>query len=89
MNELYEPHSVNAMFSRVLERLDAQDRASAADRVEIKAQFKALRSDISSESDRVTKLENAQWRQRGFVAAISLLIPVLWQWFTSVTSSRG
>lgn len=82
-SDLYEPNSTNAMFSRVLERLAAQDRAAEADRKEIKAQFMALRADAGIQSERVTKLENAQWRQRGFVAAVSLLIPVLWQWFTN------
>lgn len=67
----YQPHSTDAMFARIIERLDNQDLVLA----EIKEQ--TLKT-----NGRVTMLENEKWFQRGIVAAISVLATMVWDWMT-------
>lgn len=82
--EVYDPYSVNAMFSRIIERLDQQDVATAKHREEMKAHFMTAKEDAVSAEERITALERAQWRQRGFVAAIALAVPLLWEWISGI-----
>lgn len=78
----YDPHSTNAMFSRILTRLDEQDRNALEHRREMKETVSSFQTNIRSTDDRVHRLENAQWRQRGFVAAIAFAVPLAWHWIT-------
>ncbi len=59
-SDKYDPHSVNAMFGTILERLDGQDEDSTKYRVEIKDMMGKLLTEFRVIHDRVTSLEN--WR---------------------------
>jgi hypothetical protein len=78
----YDPYSTNAMFAKILERLDQQDVQARAHRHEIKESISQFQADIRSTDVRVTTLEKSAWRQRGAVAAIALFIPLLWEFLT-------
>lgn len=69
-NEEYKPHSVNAMFARILERLDQQDKSSGELNRVIFAKFEGL-------DKRTTKIETAMAWARGNAAAISLIVSAL------------
>ncbi len=58
--ERYDPHSVNAMFGTVLERLETQDKDSASYRTEMRDMMEKLLGEFRVLHDRVTSLET--WR---------------------------
>jgi len=78
----FDPYSPNAMFSRILERLDQQDASAKEHRTEIKQSISQFQADVRAADVRITTLERSAWKQRGAVAVIALLIPVAWQWLT-------
>lgn len=78
----YDSNSPNALFSRILGRLDDQDRSALEFRREMKETLSSYQAAQKTTEDKVGRLENAQWRQRGFVAAIAFGIPLFWQWMT-------
>lgn len=59
MAEQYDPQSTNAMFSRIIERLDRQDRDSFAHRGEMKEILTEIREQTQKTNGRVTAIE--QW----------------------------
>jgi len=63
----YDPNSPDAMFSRILEKLDEQDKILAR-----------IESQTTKTNGRVSKLENEHWKQRGFILAISFVGSALW-----------
>jgi len=67
----YDPESQDAMFARILERMDSQDRLLE----EIKIQ-------VYKTNGRVTALEQEKWFQRGVVAVITVAATVFWEWLT-------
>lgn len=67
----YQPLSTDAMFSRVIERLDAQDR-----------KLEEILQQGKSQDRRITDLEREKWMQRGAVAAISAAVAAFWSWLT-------
>ena len=83
---VYDPNSFNALASRILERLDQQDVATADHRQEIKTQISTFQGELLNVSGRVTGLEEGAWKQRGFVAAIALAVPSIWQWVSTKTN---
>lgn len=66
----YDPTSTDSMFTKIMERLDKQDRI-----------LERIESQTVKTNGRVTKLEEEQWKQRGVVAAVALGAMALWQWF--------
>lgn len=78
----FDPYSPNAMFSRIIERLDQQDRDAVAHQQDIKQTITTFQTDLRDANGRILSLEHSAWRQRGAVAVIALAIPMLWQWVT-------
>lgn len=74
------------MFARILERLTKQDVDFLEHRRELKENLanmqNRLHARIDSNESAVRELEKSRWKQRGFVAAIAFVIPLLWQWVT-------
>lgn len=68
----YEPNSQDAMFARILQRLDTID--STTQRIESQAKLT---------NGRVTALEREKWHQRGVVAGISFTATAVWHWIAS------
>jgi hypothetical protein len=67
----YDPNSTDSMFSKIIERLDKQDGALAR-----------IEAQTTKTNGRVGRLENEQWRQRGVVAAVSVMGVAIWEWFS-------
>ena len=65
----YGPNSTDAMFSRILQRLDTI--SATTERTEEQAKIT---------NGRVTKLENEKWRQRGVVSGIAACATVVGHW---------
>ncbi len=65
----YDPNSTDAMFSRILQRLDTI--SATTERTEEQAKIT---------NGRVTKLENEKWRQRGVVSGIAACATVVGHW---------
>jgi hypothetical protein len=59
MSEAYDPQSQNAMFSRIIQRLDQQDRDSAIHRSEVTGILTEIRTETRKTNGRVTTIE--QW----------------------------
>lgn len=85
----FDPYSSNAQFATILERLSRQDVNFSEHRDEMKILFSDFKSDLVEAKSRVTTLEQEKWSNRGFVAAIGLAIPFLWQWITSPHSPKS
>ena len=62
----YREHSSDAMFSRIIERLERQDASLGRIEVEIK-------SGGADTKRRLQALERTRWRHRGFVAGFGSL----------------
>ena len=65
----FNPNSPDAMFSRILQRMDTQDSALAR-----------IEHGVAKTTGRVTALERDKWYQRGIVAAIAVLAGGAWEW---------
>jgi hypothetical protein len=65
----YDPNSTDAMFSRILQRLDTI--SATTERTEEQAKIT---------NGRVTALENEKWRQRGIVSGIAGCATVVGHW---------
>jgi hypothetical protein len=59
MSEGYDPQSQNAMFSRIIQRLDQQDRDSVIHRTEVTGILTEIRTETRKTNGRVTVIE--QW----------------------------
>ena len=64
----FDRNSTDAMFAKILERLEQQDRI-----------LQEIRSDQGA---RLSALEQEKWFQRGIVAAISVVAAGIWQFLT-------
>jgi hypothetical protein len=53
----YDPQSLNAMLSRIIERLDKQDRESADHRREVKETLQEIKAQTTLTNGRVTWIE--------------------------------
>ncbi len=72
----FNPNSVDAVVSRIDTRLGQLD-----DKME---RIVALTETLQREhSERLRKLEEERWYQRGAVAAISVVAVAFWNWLTS------
>lgn len=81
----YDPNSSDAMFSRVMQRLDQQDVNSATHRAEVKAGLAEIQSDIKQAHGRIGKLETWKTELKAKVAIVSVIMSGLvtagWQWW--------
>jgi hypothetical protein len=67
----YDPNSPDAMFSRIMGRLDDQDKV-----------LTRIEAQTTKTNGRVSKLETEHWKQRGFIFAVSFFGAALWEWLT-------
>lgn len=81
----YDANSTDAMFSRIMEKLTNTDLDTLAHRKEVREELAYIRTAVDKTNGRVTRLERDQWKQRGAVAAITVmilflgwLVPLLW-----------
>lgn len=63
----YNPSSQDAMFARILEKLDAQDHT-----------LKEIKDQVYKTNGRVNELERDRWYQRGVVASIGIGVSYVW-----------
>ncbi len=68
----FNPNSTDATFSRILSRMDYQDRL-----------LLEIREQTTKTNGRVTALERDRWYQRGIIAGISIVISAAWAWITN------
>lgn len=68
----FDPNSSDAMFAKILQRLDTQDQTLAR-----------IETGVVKTNGRVTALERDKWYQRGVTATIGLLAGGAWEWFRS------
>lgn len=66
----FNPNSNDAVLSRILQRMDAQD-----------AQLARIEKGVNHTNERVNGLERDRWYQRGMVAAIGVVIAAAWDYF--------
>ena len=78
--EDYNPHSPHAMFATIMTKMDAQDRATALYREEMRQAFYDVRLEASKNRHRIVTLEHEKWYQRGVVASIAFLVAPAWEW---------
>lgn len=67
----YDPHSPDSMFSRIMEKLENQDRVLDA----IKDQTGKTREDVDA-------LIQEKWYQRGIIAGISVAASAIYSYFS-------
>jgi len=75
MENTFNPNSSDAMFAKVLQRLDTQDET--LQRIE-----QNTSSGLGSLGNRVGALERERWYQRGITAAIATVCIGIWEWIT-------
>lgn len=78
----YEPKSHDAMFARIMEHLDYQDKDSDTHRKAVISRLDLIQTAVDKTNGRVTKLEREKWHNRGFVAALGLGVTCAWEWLT-------
>lgn len=71
MSADFNEKSSDAMFARILQRMDSQD-----------ATLFRIESALSNAKARVETLERARWYQRGIVAVIAVAATSAWQYLT-------
>lgn len=64
----YDPESQDAMFSRILEKLENQEHT-----------LKEIKDQVYKTNGRVNSLERDRWYQRGVVATIGIAASYFWQ----------
>lgn len=67
----YDPHSTDSMFSKVLTRLDEQDRAASKTNAEFFLILNEIRAEAKRTNGRVTKLETAAEVGKAKIALIA------------------
>jgi len=73
--EDYNPNSIDATLSKIIQRLDSQDTVLAR-----------IDAGVTKTNGRVNSLENDKWYQRGFTAAIGATAAVAVEWVKSRTT---
>lgn len=82
MSEEFNPMSTDAMFAKVLARLDEQDRAAEKREHSLRDQLRRIEEQAKLTNGRVTALEHERWFQRGAVAIISMAVAAAWSFLT-------
>ena len=67
----YDPSSENAMFAKILEKLDTQN-----------ATLSEIKNQVYKTNGRVNAIENERWYQRGIVASIGVVASLVWSWIS-------
>jgi len=70
----YDPNSSDSMFSRVLTRLDEQDRNTSKTNAEFLLILNDIRSEARRTNGRVTKLETAQEVGKAKIAVLATAV---------------
>jgi uncharacterized protein YlxW (UPF0749 family) len=94
----FNPLSVDAMFSRILERLDSQEKDQEKRHTENVTELREIRAQTTATNGRVTKLEKTAATvdqvkkledQRntftGYIAAITTIAGIAWALFVHFT----
>ena len=68
----YDPSSENAMFAKILQKLDTQD-----------ATLSEIKNQVYKTNGRVNAIENERWYQRGIVASIGVVASLVWSWISN------
>lgn len=68
----YDPSSENAMFAKILQKLDTQD-----------ATLSEIKNQVYKTNGRVNAIENERWYQRGIVASIGIGASLVWSWISN------
>jgi hypothetical protein len=64
----YDPNSVDAMLSRILQRLDEQDKVLVR-----------IEEQTTKTNGRVSALEKDKWIQRGAVGVVVVMVSAAWE----------
>jgi hypothetical protein len=70
-NHEFRPNSQDAMFARILEKLD-----------DLKADTREIRTDQATISERVSVIEREKWFVRGVTATIGVIAGGVWTWIS-------
>lgn len=70
-NNEFRPMSSDAMFARILERLD-----------DLKTDTRDIRADQTTISERVSVIEREKWFVRGVTATIGVIAGGVWTWIS-------
>ena len=70
----YDPNCINAMFSRIMERLDSQDSANSGYRNTVTEELGAIRKAVEHTNGRVAELEGDSKLMKGGIAAVTAII---------------
>lgn len=79
----YNSLSPDAMFAKILLKLEEQDRSAVAYRSEAKERDLQMIAEAKKTNGRVTKLENKDIYRTGFAAAVALGASAAWHWITN------
>lgn len=80
MSRDYNPQSTDAMFAKILERLDQQDASASTNRAEVQTKLDTVIAEGRGVGARVTALENDKWYQRGMVASLGVFTATALEW---------
>jgi hypothetical protein len=75
----FNPQSPDAMFARILERMDQLDLALQESRSDVNERLDFLVSESKGLGERVGSLEHDKWYQRGVVAAVAVFATAGWE----------
>lgn len=86
MSDDYNPASTDAMFSKILARLEEQDRAAERREREITQRLDEICEQTTLTNGRVTKLELAHKHYRGVMFGIASAVSIVWALITAIIS---
>lgn len=85
----FDADSFDAQFATIIQQLKQQDaerwdyqKLEGEYRTGVQTKLDRIEIAVNKTNGRVTALENENWRQRGFVAAIALAIGAAWHYLT-------
>jgi hypothetical protein len=73
-NQVFDPHSVNAMFATLLERMNQSEKDRTTFRLEIKSELGAIKEQVLKTNGRVTRLEEFKQSVTVRVATITAVV---------------
>ena len=81
MSEDFNPMSTDAMFSKILTRLEEQDRAAEKRENDIKDQLCRIEEQAKITNGRVTDLEHESIKRGAYAAAMGFASALVWDLF--------